>query len=125
MAVPSHQHAQRLTEAFPAPNATHVDVATRRLVERFDPLRILVFGSYARGQAQPGSDLDLLVVLPAVENKREAAIAMRRVLADLPVPKDVVVTTPEEIARRGTSSWHIVGLALREGKLVYQKPEAP
>jgi len=92
-------------------------------VEAFDPLRIVVFGSYARGEARPGSDLDLLVVLPDVENKREAAIAMRRVLPGLQVAKDVVVTTPDEAARRRDSTWHIVGSALREGKTVYRKDE--
>ena len=46
---------------------------------------------------------------------------MRRTLSDLPVSKDIIVTTPEEIARRG----HIVGTvlraALREGKVVYER----
>ena len=61
------------------------------------------FGSYARGEAKPGSDLDLVVVLPTVENTREAAISIRRLLAGLPAPKDVVVATPEIIeARRGS-----------------------
>jgi predicted nucleotidyltransferase len=96
----------------------------QRLVSAFDPLRIIVFGSYARGEARPGSDLDLLVVLPEADDKRAAAIAMRRVLADLPVPKDVVVTTPEEVARRAHSTWHVVGMALREGRVAYQKEAA-
>jgi Nucleotidyltransferase domain. len=94
MIVPQYQ---------PTPNATHVQAAVDRLVEAFDPLRIVVFGSYARGEA-PHSDLDLLVVLPEVEHKRDAAVAMRRVLADLPVSKDVVVATPEEIEARRNST---------------------
>jgi predicted nucleotidyltransferase len=110
-----------LEENFPTPTVDHVREATRRLVDAFDPLRIIVFGSYARGEAHPGSDLDLLVVLPEVDNKREAAIAMRHELAGLSVPKDVVVTTPDEIAQRHDSTWHIVGFALRDGKTVYQK----
>ena len=112
-------------QPLPTPRAVHVDLAVRRLVEHFDPLWILVFGSYARGEERSGSDLDLLVVLSSVDNKREAAVAMRRVLADLPVPKDIVVTTPEEVENRRSALWHVVGRALREGRLVYSSPGTP
>jgi predicted nucleotidyltransferase len=91
------------------------------IVRHFDPLRIVLFGSHARGDAEPGSDVDLLVVLPEVADKRQAAIAIRRSLATWPVSKDIIVTTPDEIARRG----HLVGTvlrpALREGKVLYER----
>ena len=103
------------------PTATHVRDAVSRLVAAFDPLRVVVFGSVGRGEAGPGSDLDLLVVLPEVADKRVARVEARRALADLAVPKDVVVTTPDEIDRRG---W-IVGTVLREallnGRTVYER----
>ena len=111
-------------QVWPIPDATHVREAVQRLVAAFDPLRIIVFGSHARREAWPGSDLDLLVVLPEADDKRAAAIAMRRVLADLPVPRDALVTTPDEVARRQHSTWHIVGMALREGRVAYQKEAA-
>ncbi len=103
------------------PGPAHVEAATRKLVQACDPLRVLVFGSHARAAARPGSDLDLLVVLPHVEDKRAAAISLRRVLADLPVPKDVVVTTPEEIERRGEIVGTLLHEALREGRVVYER----
>ena len=112
-----------LQQAWPKPGASHVESAVGRLVAHFDPLRILVFGSYARGEARAGSDLDLLVVLPEVENKREAAIAMRRVLSDLPVPHDVYVTTPEEIEKRGWIVGSLLREALDEGAVVYERHE--
>jgi predicted nucleotidyltransferase len=99
-----------------------VETAVRRLAERFRPLRIVLFGSRARGEATAASDVDLLVVLPAVADKRQAAIAMRRALADLPLAKDIVVTTPEEIARRGTVVGTVLRRALREGRVVYERP---
>jgi uncharacterized protein len=110
-----------LDKAWPVPATDHVQEGVDRLVAAFEPLRIVVFGSYARGDSRPGSDLDLMVELGAVNDLRETAIAMRRVLADLPVPKDVVVTTPQETAVRSESLRHVVGLALREGKTVYEK----
>jgi len=95
--------------------------AIERIRRQFDPLRIILFGSWARGQARPDSDLDLLVVLPHVENKRRAAVEILRALNGLPVSKDVVVTTPEEIAARGNTIGHVLRPALREGKVLYER----
>ena len=112
-----------LEEAWPAPTEAHVQEATKRLVRAFRPVWVMVFGSYARGNARPGSDMDLLVVLPEVDNKRKAAIAMRRVLSDLLVPHDVHVTTPEEIERRGWIMGTLLREALRDGRTVYERSE--
>ncbi|HOF86504.1 MAG TPA: nucleotidyltransferase domain-containing protein [Armatimonadota bacterium] len=46
-----------------------INIMVERIVEQFHPLRITLFGSRARGDAGPDSDVDLLVVLPQVENK--------------------------------------------------------
>src|SRR3954453_14586701 len=75
---------------------------TRRIVARFDPLQVILFGSRARGDAHADSDVDLLVVFPHVENTRTAAVAILDELSDLRVFKDIVVTTPDEIAGWGT-----------------------
>jgi predicted nucleotidyltransferase len=92
-----------------------------RIVRDYDPAKIILFGSHARGEAGLESDIDLLVVLPEVANKRQAAVAIRRILRDLPVPKDIVVTTPEEIARRGDLVGTVLRPALREGKVLYER----
>ena len=93
-----------------------------RIVSRFDPSQVLLFGSQARGSATEWSDIDLLVVMSDVTDKRQAAIEIRRFLGDLLVSKDIVVTTPDEIARRS----HVVGTVLhaatREGKVLYERP---
>ncbi len=93
-----------------------------RVVEEFDPLRVILFGSRAREDAGPHSDVDLLVVMPdGIEDERRVTMEIRRLLRDMPMAKDVVVTTPEEIERRG----HLVGTvlrpALREGKVLYER----
>jgi predicted nucleotidyltransferase len=98
-----------------------IPVMIDRIVRDFQPVRILLFGSHARGEAGPDSDVDLLVVLPEVTDKRQAAIQMRRVLVDLPVCKDIIVTTPEEIARRGDLVGTVLRPALREGKVLYER----
>ena len=93
-----------------------------RIVREFDPVKVILFGSQARGEGNRDSDVDLLVVLDDAPDKFEASVAVGVSLAGMGVPKDIVVTTPEEIARRG----HIVGTvifwALRDGRVMYERP---
>jgi predicted nucleotidyltransferase len=94
-----------------------------RVVEQFDPLKVIVFGSVARGEANYDSDLDLLVVFDRVEreDKRELAIQVRLAMTDVPAPIDVIVADPEEIERRGNMVGTILYPALREGKVLYER----
>jgi len=96
----------------------------QRIVRDFDPLRVLPFGPHARGDAGPDSDVDLLVLLPHIDDKRRTRVAIRRCLADAPVAKDVVVTTHEEIAERGDLVGTILRPALREGVVLYEREPA-
>ncbi|MCY3990241.1 MAG: nucleotidyltransferase domain-containing protein [Caldilineaceae bacterium] len=89
-----------------------VDTMVERIVTCFQPARILLFGSRARGTDNRWSDVDLLVVMDEVEDKRRVAVEMGRALGDLSVSKDIVVTTHEAIARRG----HVVGSVLRAAR---------
>jgi predicted nucleotidyltransferase len=98
-----------------------VEEMTRRIAARFDPLQVILFGSRARGDAHADSDIDLLVVLPHVENSRTAAVAILDELADLPAFEDVVVTTPDEIAVRGRLIGTVLEPALREGRVLYER----
>lgn len=104
-----------------------LDSAVRRIVERFRPLRIILFGSRARGEAGRWSDMDLLVVLPEVRDKRAAMVEALRALNGLrdpqgvPVAVDVIVTTPAEIESRGDVPGSVLRSALREGKVVYER----
>ena len=100
---------------------TVIETMVERIVARFQPARILLFGSRARGTANRWSDVDLLVVMEEVTDKRRAAVEMGRVLSDLPVSKDIIVTTPEEIARRGHLVGTVLRAALRDGKVVYER----
>jgi uncharacterized protein len=78
------------------------------IVRDFQPLQIVLFGSNARGEATADGDVDVLVVMSEVNDKRRTTVEIRRSLADLPVCKDIVVTTLEEIAPRGpTVTYHI------------------
>lgn len=102
-------------------NVTRGAIGTmvERIVDRFDPERIILFGSHARGDARPDSDVDLLVVMPVEGSRREKAIEIGVALDDILVPKDIIVVTPESFERRkdivGTVEWP----AEHEGKLLH------
>jgi predicted nucleotidyltransferase len=96
-----------------------LDRIVKRIVKRFHPDKIILFGSQARGDAGPDSDIDLLVVMPVVGSILDTTVRIRGVLPRLPYSVDVVVTTPEAFAWRkdyvGTIEWP----ANREGKVLY------
>ena len=91
----------------------------RRLVDRFDPDQIILFGSHARGTAGPDSDIDLLVIMPVTGSKRAKQIEMRVALHDIRVPKDIILATPDQVARQRDIVGTIIRPALREGKVLY------
>jgi predicted nucleotidyltransferase len=102
--------------------AEWVPDVVEQIVDRFDPLRILLFGSVARGEDGPDSDIDLLVVLPELRDKRETMIELLRAAAIGP-PVDVIPTDPDEIKRRGELLGTVLRPALREGKVVYERAD--
>ncbi|MBD3176605.1 MAG: nucleotidyltransferase domain-containing protein [Armatimonadia bacterium] len=93
-----------------------------RLVRAFDPVSVILFGSHARGVAGPDSDVDLLVVVDHVRDRRELTVDMRHELADLPLPKDIVVATSAELSlSQDTVDSSVVAAAVREGKVLYSR----
>jgi predicted nucleotidyltransferase len=96
-----------------------LQVMVQRLVDRFNPDQIILFGSHARGTAGPNSDVDLLVIMPIPGSKRERRIEMRIALHDISIPKDIILATPEEVARKRKIVGTIIRPALQEGKVLY------
>lgn len=94
---------------------------TRRIREACDPEQIILFGSYARGDAGPDSDLDVLVIEDNVASTRQASTHLRRNLRGLPLAIDVIVATPQIISRYGRSIGMIYRPAFDEGKVLYER----
>lgn len=92
---------------------------TLRIVREFHPDRIVLFGSHARGDANPDSDIDLLIVMSVAGSIREQATAIDLALADRTYPLDVVVVTPSQFARLQQQEDSLVFEALRVGKVLY------
>jgi len=91
----------------------------RRIVEKFAPEKIVLFGSYARGDAGPDSDVDLLVVMPVPGSKWKKSVEIGVALHGMGIPKDVIVATPQEVERKKDVIGTIIRPALKEGRMVY------
>lgn len=92
-----------------------------RIVEACAPERVIVFGSAARGEAKPGSDLDLLVVLdlPAGMPAREMARTLHALFDGWLLPLDIVVLPTQDWERGLHLPGHIARTAEREGVRVH------
>jgi predicted nucleotidyltransferase len=90
----------------------------RRIVAAVQPEKIILFGSAARQEMGPDSDLDLLVI-KSCRNRRETARRIRRKLIGIGVPKDIIIATPEDIERYKDTIGLIYRPALRDGKVLY------
>lgn len=94
--------------------------ATRRLVEKFHPEKIILFGSHARGTADGRSDIDLLVISHIKEKRRKLMVEMNRVLTELEYAFDIIILTREEFERDRKIPGTIGRYASREGKILYE-----
>jgi predicted nucleotidyltransferase len=101
------------------PDPKKVDELVRRIVEIAHPLRIILFGSAARGEMRPHSDLDVLVVMPDGVHRRKTAQEIYRHLWGFGFAKDIIVVTESDIREYGANPYMIIKSALEEGKELY------
>jgi predicted nucleotidyltransferase len=94
---------------------------TERLLHQFQPHRIILFGSQARGIVDDRSDVDILVVCPIENNRRALMVAMDRALKGLGIARDIVVLSPEEFERDRHIPGSIARPAFLEGKILYER----
>ncbi len=92
------------------------------IVAGFDPVRIVLFGSHARGAAGPESDVDLLVQLPQVVDKTETAVEIKTAVGPRTLALDVVLTDAADIERQRGRKASVVNTALAEGTVIYARP---
>ena len=98
-----------------------IEEMVRRIVSQFNPEKIILFGSHARGEAGPDSDVDLLVVMQPHGSKRERVVEVYGLLAGIGVPKDVMIVTPEEFEIYRDAPGTVIRTACREGKVLYDR----
>lgn len=93
----------------------------QEIVRRFQPEKVILFGSYACGRATPDSDVDLLVVMPAANEINQAV----RILLAVPHPfsLDLIVRTPETLQRRLALGDSFLQEVVDTGRVLYEKAD--
>ncbi len=101
-----------------------IERMARRIVTEVDPEKVVLFGSWARGAASEQSDVDFLVVerepFGPNRSRHEEAVRIWQCLSEFRVPKDILVYSASEIDQWKDSHYHVVGRALKEGKVLYE-----
>ena len=114
------RRAVSLSDLPLSPDAARwLPVIKGRIVRRFRPDRIILFGSQVRGDARLDSDADLFVVIPGTAHRRHTEAAIYRSLTGIPLGTDVVVVHPGDIGEGADLVGTMLGPVLREGRTVY------
>lgn len=101
------------------PEPVVLEQLVERIVAAVRPLRIILFGSAARGELGPDSDLDVLVIMPDGSQRRRTAQDLHQHLHGLPVAVDIIVATPADLEQHKNTIGLIYRDALREGRDLY------
>lgn len=92
----------------------------KRLVASAHPRKVILFGSYARGNPGPDSDIDILVIEDTVQSRFKEMVRLRRTLRGIPIPIDVLVISKEEFEARAQVPSTVYYWVNREGRVLYE-----
>jgi predicted nucleotidyltransferase len=101
------------------PDPQAINDLVRRIVEAVHPRRVILFGSAARGEMGPNSDLDVLVIMPDGTHRRQTAQEVYRRMWGFGFAKDIIVVTESDVLEYGTNPYMIIKNALEEGRELY------
>ena len=99
--------------------AQAADRLVAQIVEAVHPLKVILFGSAARGEVGSESDLDVFVVMPDGTPRLKTARELYRRIAGIGVPFDILVATPRLLEMHRDNPGLIYGTILREGRVLY------
>jgi predicted nucleotidyltransferase len=98
---------------------TTIQQAVAKLVAAASPSKIILFGSYARGDATEDSDLDLMVIEAEVMNQFDEMVRLRNVMGDMGIGVDLLVYSDQEASRRSLVPGSLLYWAFKEGRVLY------
>ena len=104
-----------------------IEAIVQTIVQDADPDQIILFGSRARGDDHPDSDLDLIVIeakpFEGERNRMEEMARLSKAIAKFLVPADILVYSRDDVEYWRDSLNHVLARALREGRILYERRE--
>jgi len=97
-----------------------IKTQVQRIVDKFNPEKIILFGSYARGNPSPESDVDLCIIVDSERPAREIAAEIS-LLLDHAFPFDIIVKTRQEIEKRLSMGDYFIEDIINKGKVLYER----
>lgn len=95
-----------------------------RIVIGINPVKIILFGSFAYGKPKKGSDLDILIIVDKCSSsRREERIKIRALLQDLLIPKDIIVATVDDVEEWRNVSQAFLTLIIKKGRILYERKD--
>lgn len=98
---------------------SQIEEVKNRIVEKFHPEKIILFGSYANGKPDDESDLDLLIIQRTDLPKKERRPFIRKELREFKLAMDLLIYTPDEVDYWKDTPSAFVTQVLKEGKVLY------
>lgn len=102
-------------------SADKIEEIKQKIVNNFNPKQILLIGSYASGNQNPDSDLDLLIIKDSDLPRHRRAFSIRKTLIGNGVPMDILVYTPDEFESEKNEKYSFVNTALKNARLLYDQ----
>ena len=99
-----------------------IESVVKHIAEKFNPQRIILFGSCAYGHPRPDSDVDLLVVLETHERSRVKQLEILRALSPHPFGMDILVRSPRQLQKRIAMGDSLLREITTKGAVVYERP---
>ncbi len=102
-------------------NQTIIENIKNDIIELENPNKIILFGSYARNEANENSDLDFLIIKETNISKPKRAAKLYRALAEYHIPMDLIIKTQNEIKESINNPHSLNSIMLKEGVSLYEK----
>jgi predicted nucleotidyltransferase len=101
-------------------NTKEIEFIKKRLIEEFNPDKIILFGSQARMDADYKSDVDLLVITKVSGSRRKLMVEIDRALSGLKYARDIIILSATEFEKDKLIAGTIARYASREGRVIYE-----
>lgn len=105
-----------------AKNEELLEIIATKIADAIDPQKIVLFGSWARDDRDPHSDIDLLIIHESDLPRPQRYAQVRRLFWGMGIPMDILVYTPEEFERYQSVPGSFTHTVAREGKVLYARP---